>query len=153
MLTALSSTAAPPARVAGDGDLARRLRASVLDDGTQCPARLDTIVERAFPPRGRSFPGRINAPPTTAGDEERQERISRAISFAKDFETDGNTFWTDGSAFPEGVAARAVVAFLKEQEESEEEESCIQRVEIGRKGVVEHRHRDRNKRKDGREDV
>ena len=131
----------------GDGDLARRLRASVLDDGVQSPARLDTIVERAYPPRGRRLPGLISIPPTTAGDEDRQERINKAVSFARDFETDGRTFWTDGSAFPGGVAAGAVVTYLEEQEESEEEEPYIPRVVVGRRGVVEHRQRDRSKGK------
>lgn len=106
--------------------LARRLRASILDDGDQDPPGFSTMVERTLPPRGRRPPGRVEIPSTAAGEEERQERISRAIAFAKDFETDSRTFWTDGSALPGGTRAGAMVGFVEEQEEVD---SDTQRVE------------------------
>ena len=133
---------------ASNGELARRLRASVLGDEAQDQAGLDTIVERTFPPRGRVFPGQVDIPPTVAGDEERQERVSRAMSFARNFEADSRTFWTDGSAFPGGVAAGAVVGFMEEQEE---EEPDVQRVEVGRRGIVGYDQRSRKKGKRGGE--
>ena len=131
----------------GEGDLARRLRMSVLCDGAQSPARLDTIVERTYPPRGRKFPGLISIPPPVSGDEEKQQRVDKALSFARDFENDERTFWTDGSAFPGGVAAGAVVTFLGEREESDEDAPVAPRVNICRRGIVEDRHRLRSRGK------
>ena len=72
--------------------MARRLRASVLGSDDQGPPRLESVVERTFPPRGRRLPGQVDIPSTAAGEEERQERISKAIYFARGFETDSRTF-------------------------------------------------------------
>ena len=133
---------------AGKGELAHRLRASIPGGEAQGPVGLGTIMERTFPPRGRRFPGSVNIPPTVTGDEARQERVNRAVSFARSFETDDRTFWTDGSAFPGGVAAGAVVAFI---EKKEEEGSEVQRVEVGRRGIVGYDQKVRRKGKRGKE--
>ena len=117
----------------GGGELARRLRASILGGEAQGQAGLGTIVERTFPPEGRRFPGSVHVPPTDPGDEKRQERIDRAVLFAKDFESDDTAYWTDGSAFPGGVAAGAVVTFVRKRELAVSE---VQRTEVIRRGIV-----------------
>ena len=90
-------------------------------------------MERTCPPRGRRFPGSVHVPSTDPGEDKKQERVDRAILFAKEFESDDTTYWTDGSAFPGGVAAGAVATFVRGRELLENE---IQRAEITRRGIV-----------------
>ena len=76
----------------------------------------------------------------------RDRRVNRAISFAREFETDSRTFWTDGSAFLGGVAAGAVVVFMEEQEGDESE---VQRVKRVRTGIIGYDQRSKGKGKRG----
>ena len=132
---------------AGCGELAQRLRASIPGGRAQDPAGLGPIVERTTPPRGRRFPGEIHLPSVDPGEDRKQERIDRAILFAREFETDDTAYWTDGSAFPGGVAAGAVATFVKR----ELLEGEIQRTKIVRRGTAgSERHNTRMEGK-GRE--
>lgn len=117
----------------GGGDLAARLRASVRIDGDQDSADRATTIEGATPPRGRRFPGQICIPATTPGEEAKRVRMDRAIAFAKSFESDKRTFWTDGSALPGGVGAGAVVGFIESRDETGLEG---QRVVRERRGII-----------------
>ena len=119
---------------AGCGELAQRLRASIPGCGVHDPAGLGSVIERTAPPSGRRFPGDIHLPSVDPGEDKRQERVDRAILFARDFETDDTAYWTDGSAYPGGIAAGAVVTFVKKRELLEEE---IHRTEIVRRGTVQ----------------
>ena len=63
----------------------------------------------------------------------KNRRVDKAVRFAKDFETDDTACWTDGSAFPGGVAAGAVATFVRKRELLENE---IDRAEIARRGIA-----------------
>ena len=117
----------------GSGELARRLRSSLVDCGGQDPPERVAAVERTSPPTGLRFPGQIRIPANDAGEEARRERISRAITFARGFESDTRAFWTDGSALPGGVGAGAVVGFVEGYVESD---PSRQRVIREREGIV-----------------
>ena len=118
---------------AGGGELAQRLRASIPGGETQDQSGLDIIVERTFPPGGRRFPGSVHIPSTEPGDDKKQERIEKAVLFAKNFEASDTAYWTDGSAFPGGIAAGAVATFVKKRELLESE---VRKTEIVRRGIV-----------------
>ena len=132
----------------GKGELARRLRGSILDDSCQDPPEMVAMVERTSPHRGRRFPGLISIPATTSGEEAKKERIDSTIAFAKEFESDTRTFWTDGSALPGGVGAGAVVGFVEGYVETD---PSRQRVERNREGIVGCERRSKREGKRGRE--
>ena len=102
-------------------------------------ARPDTIVERSFSPRGLRFPGLVDIPQPASGEEERKQHRDRAKDFARRFEEVEHTFWTDGSAFPGGVAAGALVTRLVDHDMSDDDPLAAPRVEVGRRGIVESR--------------
>ena len=120
----------------GDGELARRLRSSLSSDGDLCPDRVDTIVERTLTPRGLRFPGLVDVPLAVTGEDEKERRNDRARAFASTFEETEHTFWTDGSAYPGGVAAGAVVTYLVDQDMSDDDPLTAPRVEVERRGIV-----------------
>ena len=72
-------------------------------------------MERMRTPRGLFFPGEIMIPSSTPADTEKEIRNRKALEKAKrlGWEEDPHTLWTDGSAFPSGVAAAAVVGFVE----------------------------------------
>ena len=111
----------------------RSLRSSLLDGDGQDPPDVVATVERTSSPRGLRFPGQINIPATISGEEAKKERISRAITFARGFESSTETFWTDGSALPGGVGAGAVVGFVEGYVETDPSK---QRVEKKREGII-----------------
>ena len=117
----------------GRGEFARRLRSSMLDSDGQDPPEIVATGERTSPPRGLRFPGQITIPVTTSGEEAKKERVSRAITYARSFESNTETFWTDGSALPGGAGAGAVVGFVEGYVETD---PCKQKVEKKREGIV-----------------
>ena len=127
----------------GDGELAHRLRAALVGSEVPCPARVDNMVERTLAPRGLRFPGRIEVPPPVSGEEERIQLNAKARDFASDYEEAEHTFWTDGSAYPGGVAAGAVVTFLVDQDMSDDDPLTAPRVSIERRGIINSRTRGR----------
>ena len=135
---------------AGEGELARTLRGSLGGNEDFCPARIDTIVERTLRPSGMRFPGVIDIPQQVKGEVEREQQRVRAIKFAEDFIETEHTFWTDGSAYQDGVAAGAIVTHLVDQSSSDDPLTAP-RVNIMRRGAAENRSRvwigERSKRK------
>lgn len=125
----------------GSGELAQRLRLALSGTEGQGRGGVNTIVERTLLPRGLRFPGLIEVPPAISGKEEREQHSDRARRFASEFEGVENTFWTDGSAYPGGVAAGAVVTCLVDQDMSSDDPLTALRVEIERRGTVSSRPR------------
>ena len=117
----------------GRGALAGGLRESLR--GTIDPdlPSETTRLEVTSPLMGLRFPGQIRIPEAVSGEQEKIERIRKAIDFAKDFESDPRSFWTDGSALPGGVGAGAVVGFVEGYVETDPDR---QRVVKEREGIV-----------------
>lgn len=95
---------------------------------------------RVSPPRGLRFPGEIRIPEAEPGELAKADRDSRAIEFAREFESGPRTFWTDGSALPGGVGAGAVVGFVEGYEEADQRTNRIIRE---REGILGCGQRDR----------
>ena len=125
---------------AGEGELARTLRGSLVGSEDLCPTRIDTIVERTLTPSGMRFPGVVDIPQQVRGEVEREQQRDRAIEFARSFIETEHTYWTDGSAYQDGVAAGAVVTHLVDQDSSDDPLTAP-RVSIGRRGAAEDRSR------------
>ena len=128
----------------GDGELAQRLRSTLVGSEELCPVRVDTVVERTFTPRGLRFPGLVEVPRPTSDEEEKEQHRDRARDFANSFMETEHTFWTDGSAYPDGVAAGAVVTHLVDQDMSDDDPLTAPRVSIERRGIVDSRLRGRD---------
>ena len=73
--------------------------------------------------------------------KEKEQRNDRARKFASEFEGVEHTLWTDGSAYPCGVAAGAVVSYLVDQDMSSDSPLTAPRVEVERRGTVTSRPR------------
>ena len=141
-----------PEHHGGGGGAGPKTKVDPFQQRGHCPGETGTIVEKAFTPRGLRFPGLVDIPPTVTGEDEREQRNDRAGKFASEFEEVEHTFWTDGSAYPGGVAAGAVVTYLVDQDMSDEDPLVAPRVEIERRGVVVSRpHGREDKRKRGKE--
>ena len=123
----------------GGGDLARSLRSSLCDREEACPDRVDNMIERVRGPRGLRFPGLVDIPRATSDREEGEQQRDRAKVFASGFMETEHTFWTDGSAYPGGVAAGAVVTYLVDQDMSDDDPLTAPRISVKRRGIVESR--------------
>ena len=123
----------------GDGELARRLRSTLCDGEGVCPTRVDNMVERVRGPRGLRFPGLVDIPQAASDKEEGERQRERARVFASGFTETEHTFWTDGSAYPGGVAAGAVVTYLVDQDMSDDDPLAAPRVSLRKRGIIESR--------------
>ena len=94
------------------------------------------MIERICTPRGLRFPGLVDVPQPTSGEDEREQQRDRARDFASGFMETEHTFWTDGSAYPGGVAAGAVVTHLVDQDMSDDDPLTAPRVCVGRRGIM-----------------
>ena len=136
----------------GDGELARRLRSTLCGEEGACPAQVDNMVERIHGSRGLRFPGLVDIPRATSDKEEGEQQRDRARDFASGFMETENTFWTDGSAYPGGVAAGAVVTYLVDQDMSDDDPLTAPRVSVKRRGIVESRPQGWNRKEKGRKE-
>lgn len=121
----------------GGGALAVRLRGSLQDVlGPDQPTQSGEGVgiETTSAPRGLRFPGTIRIPGAETKTQTKEERANTAIEFARGFETDPRSSWTDGSALPGGVGAAAVVGFV----EGHETDQLANRVIQKRVGTLEN---------------
>ena len=120
----------------GDGELARRLRSTISSAGARDTGGADMVVERTFTPRGLRFPGLVEVPRAVVGEDEKKQRSDEAARFASGFAEAEHAYWTDGSAYPGGVAAGAVVTYLVDQDVSDSDPLSAERVEIARRGTI-----------------
>ena len=95
------------------GPLAERVRGLAEEQGIGVAGRPGGRVERVRAARGLFFPGRIRIPDREATGLQRDKTALEAIEEARKWENDPYTLWTDGSAFPSGVAAAAVVGYVE----------------------------------------
>lgn len=123
----------------GTTPLATRLKAAI-GIGEQGDRRVGgkkrVLFERIGASRALRFPGKVDIP-SSGGDseEEKVARNARAVAFAREFQEDPWTLWTDGSCFGKGGCASAVVWYEGECGERGESDRDVQHV-IERRGTI-----------------
>ena len=95
------------------GPLAERIRGLAEEQGIGVAGRPGGKLGGVRAARDLLFPGEIRFPTREAADTPKDERHQEAIEEARRWENDPYTLWTDGSAFPSGVAAAAVVGYVE----------------------------------------
>ena len=126
----------------GRGPLAAKVRGLAQELGIGGSGKAGGVLERVRVARGLFFPGKIQCPVRGATDTPWDERHQRAVEEARKWEKDPCTLRTNGSAFPTGIAAAAVVGYMEPGPEGAKPE----RVSISSTGGLQSRIRSGRRR-------